>query len=55
MMPAKIDLKFDYKTFKADDYKWDNFQTIVEIDEAKAKSIQLTRQTNWINRYLDNL
>jgi hypothetical protein len=55
MRPAPIDLKFDFNTFKVEDYKWGNYQTIVEIDEAKAKSTMLTRQANWISDYLSCL
>lgn len=55
MNPARIDLKFDFNTFKAEDYKWASYQTIVEIDEAKAKSTMLTRQPNWISGYLSRL
>lgn len=49
------DLKFDFDSFKSEDYKWGGYQTIIEIDEATAKSKSLTRQVNWINRYLSHL
>lgn len=55
MKPTIIELKFDFNSFKAEDYKWDNYQKLVEIDERDAKSKTLTRQQNWINRYLSNL
>lgn len=55
MKPARIDEKRDFNTFKAEDYKWGGYQTIVEIDEAKAKSTMLTRQPNWISGYLSRL
>lgn len=55
MKPARVDLKFDFNNFKAEDYKWGGYQTIIEIDEVKAKSIELTRQGNWISRYLSQL
>jgi hypothetical protein len=55
MKPARVDLKFDFDNFKAEDYKWGGYQTIVEVDEAKAKSTMLTRQPNWISGYLSKL
>lgn len=55
MKPATVNKSFDFDTFKAEDYKWGGYQTIVEIDEATAKSKVLTRQANWIGRYLDSL
>ncbi len=54
MKPARVNLSFDFSTFKAEDYKWDGYQSIVEIDEATAKSKTLTRQTNWISTYLNS-
>lgn len=53
--PVQVDRKFDFNTFKAEDYKWGGYQTIVEIDEATAKSKRLTRQANWIERYINSL
>lgn len=55
MQPAKVVKEFDFELFKAEDYKWSGYQTIVEIDETEAKNITLTRQSNWINSYLDLL
>ncbi|WP_282037875.1 hypothetical protein [Saccharicrinis aurantiacus] len=55
MNPAKVDLKFDYANFKAEDYLWSGYQSIVEIDEQKAISIPLTRQANWVKGYLSTL
>jgi hypothetical protein len=55
MTTARVDLNFDFNKFKAEDYKWGGYQTIVEIDERKAKNSTLTKQINWINRYLISL
>lgn len=55
MNPASVDLKFDFNTFKAEDYKWGGYQTIIEVDESTAKTKTLTSQSNWINSYLDLL
>lgn len=52
MKPARVNENFDFRTFKAEDYSWDGYQTIVEITEEEAKSTSLTRQGNWISRYL---
>lgn len=55
MRPAIIDESVNFETFKASDYSFGGYQTMVEIDEATAKSKTLTRQPNWIQRYLDGL
>ena len=55
MNPARVNLKFDFNTFKAEDYKWGGYQSIVEIDESTAKTKILTSQSNWISRYLSSL
>lgn len=54
MKPARVNLNFDFTTFKAEDYKWGGYQSIIEIDEAAAKSRTLISQSNWISRYLDS-
>ncbi len=51
--PANVDLNFDFSKFKAHEYQWGGYQSIVEIDESTAKSIELTRQSNWISGYLN--
>lgn len=53
--PARVDLKKDFHDFKATDYKWSDYQSIVEIDEVTAKSKTLINQTNWISDYLSQL
>lgn len=53
MEPARVNLNFDFTSFKAEDYKWGGYQSIIEIDEATAKSKILRSQSNWISRYLD--
>lgn len=55
MKPATVQKNFDFETFKAEDYTWGGYQTIVEIDESTAKNKTLKRQPNWITRYVDNL
>ena len=55
MKPARVNENFDFDTFKAQDYKWDGYQSIVEIDESTARTTTLTRQPNWIDRYLSTL
>lgn len=54
MKPARVNLNFDFTTFKAEDYKWSGYQTIIEIDEATAKSKTLRSQSNWISNYLNS-
>lgn len=54
MKAARVNLNFDFSDFKATDYKWDGYQSIVEIDEATAKSKTLTKQANWISTYLNS-
>lgn len=55
MKPTKVRLTLDFGTFKAEDYKWSGYQSIVEIDEMTAKNKSLTRQSNWISSYLNAL
>ncbi|MCU4177316.1 hypothetical protein [Carboxylicivirga sp. N1Y90] len=55
MQPTTINETFDFKSFKAEDYTWGGYQSIVEIDESTAKKKVLTRQPNWISGYLDSL
>ena len=55
MRPDTIDHTVDFNAFKASDYKFGDYQTIEEVDEATAKKTQLTRQMNWIQKYLDKL
>jgi hypothetical protein len=55
MKPATINETYDFNTFKAEDYKWDGYQSIKEIDESTAKSKTLTRQTNWVGQYINSL
>lgn len=55
MKPARVNENFDFETFNAQDYKWDGYQSIVEIDQSTAKTKTLTRQSNWISRYLSSL
>jgi hypothetical protein len=55
MQPATIELKFDYKTFKEEDYSWSGYQSIKEIDELTAKNTNLTQQENWVEKYLKSL
>lgn len=55
MRPATVEENCNFTTFKAEDYIWGDYQSITEIDEATAKSTQLTRQENWINNYLSSI
>lgn len=55
MKSATVNKNFDFDTFKEEDYKWDGYQTIIEIDESTAKMKTLTKQGNWISSYLNNL
>lgn len=55
MNPARVNENFDFESFKAQDYKWGGYQSIVEIDESTAKTKTLTRQSNWVARYLSSL
>jgi hypothetical protein len=55
MKPAVVNEKFEFISFKAEDYKWGGYQAIVEIDEKVAKSKVLKRQVNWVERYLNSL
>ena len=45
----------NFNLFKADGFKWDGYQSIEEIDEETARSKMLTRQTNWISKYLKSI
>ncbi len=53
MKLVMLEKNFDFISFKVDDYKWGGYQSIVEIDEIKAKSIILISQSNWVFKYLD--
>lgn len=53
--PSKVIKEFNFETFKQEDYKWEGYQSIVEIDEQKAKNTRLRNQSNWIERYLNSL
>lgn len=55
MKPATVDLRFDFDNFKASDYKWGDYQSMVEVDENQAKSMDLIQQVNWISEYLESL
>lgn len=55
MKPDIVDEKFEFNTFKIEDYKWGGYQTIVEIDKETAKNKILTKQSNWVDRYLNTL
>lgn len=55
MKPARVDLRYDFNSFKSEDYKWGGYQTIEEVDQATAKSKTLTSQMNWISGYLSKL
>lgn len=47
-----INKKVDFKTFKAIDYSFGNYQHLREVDEATAIAQPLTRQKNWVKEYL---
>ena len=53
MSPKSMENTFDFKTFEATDYSWSDYQSLVEIDEETAKSKNLTKQSNWIESYLN--
>lgn len=55
MKPAKVDETQNFETFRAEDYKWNGYQTIIEISESEAKSKVLISQVNWIRIYLSRL
>lgn len=55
MQPATVDDRKDFNSFKAEDYEWSGYQPIQEVDERTAKTINLTMQSNWVERYLDRL
>ncbi len=55
MKQARVNLNFDFSNFKAEDYKWGGYQSIVEIDEATAKNKTLRSQSNWISTYLNSI
>lgn len=55
MNHATIRKDVDFESFKASDYSFEGYQTLEEIDEGTAKRKVLTRQVNWIQRYLDGL
>lgn len=53
--PAKVLKDFNFDSFKQENYKWNGYQSIIEIDEQKAISTKLTNQPNWISNYVNNL
>jgi len=55
MEPANVHLTYNFGTFKAEDYKWSGYQSIVEIDESTAKTKPLEKQMNWVVNYLNTL
>jgi hypothetical protein len=55
MKLVKLDLKFNFETFNAKDYKWGGYQPIVEIDEFTALNKKLDSQQNWIKSYLSRI
>jgi len=52
MKHSEISKQFNFETFKAQDYSFDNYQTIKEISKEEAISTRLTRQINWVNSYI---
>jgi hypothetical protein len=54
MVPAKIIKKASFENFKATDYKWNNYQTLEEVDYDRIINIKLTSQNNWIDSYLNS-
>lgn len=52
MRPATDIKKFDFASFQASDYKWDGYQSLTEINYQSAITKELTRQENWVERYV---
>ena len=44
--------KVDFSYFEPSEFKWSGYQSIVEIKESTAINVQLTKQSNWILRYI---
>ena len=53
MQPRNIILKYNFDSFKAEDYKWSGFQSIIEIDENTALNKKLIMHQNWIYSYIN--
>lgn len=51
---AKVEKQFDFDTFRSEDYNWGGYQTLVEIDKSIAISYKLTKQKNWVQKYLES-
>jgi len=45
----------DYSSFDATTFKWNDYQSIIEIDKNTAISTNLTKQENWILNYINSV
>ena len=52
MQDTTINKRFDFATFKESDYSYGGYQHLKEISKEEALRVTLTRQANWIARYL---
>jgi len=50
--PATFKETFNFNTFKENTYKWSGYQSLKEITKEEALSYRLTKQVNWIEKYL---
>ncbi|GHF02950.1 hypothetical protein [Thalassotalea profundi] len=51
--PTVFKEQVEYSTFDADKFKWNGYQTIVEIDRNTAVETKLTKQPNWVLNYIN--
>ena len=45
--------KVNFSLFKQEDYSFEGYQTLREINLCEAEKIQLTRQNNWVLEYVE--
>ena len=53
--PTIFKEQFDYSSFEATTFKWNGYQSIVEIDQNTAIRKNLKNQANWILKYINSL
>jgi hypothetical protein len=45
----------NYSSFDASIFKWNGYQSMVEIDQNTAVSTNLTKQQNWVLNYINSI
>lgn len=52
--PTTFKRKVNFSSFQPSLFKWNSYQSIVEIDRETATSKRLIKQENWVSRYLNS-